>query len=41
MIFDKEKMTGLEFYKRILKFLYPEAYDNSKSRRSFLNWGGK
>jgi hypothetical protein len=42
MVFDKTKgIMGLDFYLRILKFLYPEAYNNSKSRKSFLNWGGK
>lgn len=41
MVFNKSSCTGQEVYRRILKFLYPEAYDNSKNKKGFLNWGGK
>ena len=44
MIFDKRNLTGLQVYKRLIKFLYSEAYDYSKNRvggKSFLSWGTK
>jgi hypothetical protein len=40
MIFDKTKLTGLTIYKKFLKLLYGEAFNENKSKKTF-NWGGK
>ena len=39
IILEKSKVNGLAIYKRILRFLYNEAYDNSSKRTTFF--GGK
>ena len=40
MIFDKTSLTGLCVTKRYLSFLYGQAYNESKNRKTF-GWGSK
>ena len=39
LFFEKEQTTGLTIYKRILKFLYGQAYNDNKSKK--ILFGGK